>query len=89
MALGARAIDVQRMVVLGGMRLAGLGVAIGLLLAAGASRLLVAFLYGVSPLDLATVVATSLLFVAVAFMASYLPARRAAMADPLIALRAD
>ncbi|MEO5818249.1 MAG: ABC transporter permease [Gemmatimonadaceae bacterium] len=89
MALGARAVDVQRMVVLSGMRLAGLGVVIGLLLAAGASRLLVAFLYGVNPLDAPTFVATSLLFVAVALMASYLPARRAAMADPLIALRAD
>ena len=46
MALGARAADVQRMVVLSGMRLAGLGVVIGLLLAAGASRLLVTFLFG-------------------------------------------
>jgi predicted permease len=89
MALGARAVDVQRMVVLGGMRLAGLGVLIGLLLAGGASRLLVAFLYGVSPLDAPTFLATSLLFVAVALVASYLPARRAAMADPLIALRAE
>jgi ABC-type antimicrobial peptide transport system permease subunit len=77
------------MVVLGGMRLAGLGVAIGLLLAAVASRLLVAFLYGVSPLDVPTFLATSLLFVAVALIASYLPARRAAMADPLIALRSE
>jgi len=89
MALGARPGDVQRMVVVGGMRLAGLGVVIGLLLAAGASRLLVAFLYGVSPLDVPTFAATSALFVAVAFVASYLPARRAAMADPLIALRAE
>jgi predicted permease len=89
MALGARAADVQRMVVLGGMRLAALGVVIGLLLAAGASRLLVSFLYGVSPLDAPTFVATSMLFVAVAFVASYLPARRAAMADPLVALRAE
>ena len=71
------------------MVLQALGVAIGLLLAAGASRLLVAFLYGVNPLDLPTFAITSMLFVAVAFVASYLPARRAAMADPLIALRAD
>ncbi|MEO8335334.1 MAG: ABC transporter permease [bacterium] len=89
MALGARAADVQRMVVLGGMRLAGLGVSIGLVLAAAASRLLVSFLYGVSPLDAPTFIATSLLFVAVASLASYLPARRAAMADPLVALRAE
>ncbi|MDB4888409.1 MAG: permease [Gemmatimonadetes bacterium] len=89
MALGARAQDVQRMVVIGGMRLAGLGVVIGLALAIGASRLFVAYLYGVSPLDLPTFAVTAGLFLCVAFVASYLPARRAAMADPLIALRAD
>ncbi|MEP6730799.1 MAG: ABC transporter permease [bacterium] len=89
MALGARASDVQRMVVAGGMRLAGVGVVIGLLLAVGASRLLVAYLYGVSPLDAPTFAATCVLFISVAFLASYLPARRAAAADPLVALRAD
>ncbi len=89
MALGARAIDVQWMVVRGGMRLAGIGAVIGLLLAAGASRVLMAYLYGVSPLDVPTFAAMSMLFVIVAFVASYLPARRAANADPLIALRAE
>jgi predicted permease len=89
MALGARRIDVERMVVRSGMRLAATGVAIGLVLALGASRLLVAFLYGVSPLDLPTFIATSSLFVFVAFVASYLPARRAAAADPLVALRSS
>ncbi|MDB4914569.1 MAG: permease [Gemmatimonadetes bacterium] len=89
MALGARAMDVQRMVVRSGMRLAALGVMLGLVLAVGASRLLVAFLYGVSPLDAPTFLATSALFVAVAFLASYLPARRAALADPLVALRSS
>lgn len=89
MALGARAEDVQWMVVRGGMRLAAIGAAIGLLLAVGASRVLMAYLYGVSPLDVPTFAAMSLVFGAVAFVASYLPARRAARADPLIALRAD
>lgn len=87
MALGARAIDVQRLVVVRGMRLAGLGVVVGLLLAAGASQLLVAYLYGVSPLDIPTFAVTSLIFLSVAFMASYLPARRAAALDPLVVLR--
>ena len=89
MALGARSADVERMVVRSGMKLAGIGVVVGLLLAVGASRLLVSFLYGVSPLDLPTFVATSAVFVAVAFVASYLPARRAASADPLVALRSS
>ncbi|MEO8624185.1 MAG: ABC transporter permease, partial [bacterium] len=89
MALGARAADVQRMIVRGGMELAAIGVVIGLVLATGTSRLFVAYLYGVSPLDVPTFAATSALFIAVAFVASYLPARRAALADPLVALRAD
>ena len=87
MALGARAVDVQRMVVREGMRLAGYGVAAGLLLSAFASRLLGAYLYGVSPLDAPTFVGMSLVFVAVALLASWLPARRAAAANPVVALR--
>ncbi|MES2176661.1 MAG: ABC transporter permease [Gemmatimonadota bacterium] len=89
MALGARATDVHRMVVRSGMRLTAMGVVIGLVLAMAASRLLVAFLYGVNPLDALTFAATSALLVAVAFLASYLPARRAAAADPLVALRSN
>jgi len=88
MALGARAGDVERMVVREGMRLALLGVAAGLVLAAGAARLIGAYLYGVSPLDAPTFVGMSLLFVLVALLASWLPARRAAAASPLVALRA-
>ena len=55
----------------------------------GSSRLLRAYLYGVDPLDMPTFGATALLFVLVALVASYLPARRAAAADPLVVLRAD
>jgi len=87
MALGARTTDVQWMVVREGMRLAGFGVAAGLLLSAGVSRLLDAYLYGVSPLDAPTVLVMSLLFVAVALIASWLPARRAASTNPVTALR--
>ena len=87
MALGARAADVQGMVVREGMRLAGYGVAAGLLLSAGVSRLLGAYLYGVSPLDAPTFIGMSAVFVIVALLASWLPARRAAAANPLVALR--
>ena len=77
------------MVVREGMWLAGLGVALGLLLAAGAAQLLGNLLLGVSPLDLPTFAGMSLLFAAVALLASWLPARRAAGADPTVALRAE
>ncbi len=89
LALGAQARDVERLVVRDGMRLAAFGVAAGLALAVAASRLLVAYLYGVSPLDLPTFALTSLLFIAVAFVASWLPARRAARLDPLVVLRQE
>jgi ABC-type antimicrobial peptide transport system permease subunit len=77
------------MVVREGMQLAALGVAIGLVLAAAATRLMASFLFNVSPLDMVTFAGMSLLFLAIAFMSSYLPARRAAASDPLTALRAE
>ncbi len=88
-ALGARQSDVLGMVVREGMRLAAMGVAIGLVLAAAATRLMASFLFNVSPLDMVTFAGMSLLFLAIAFMSSYLPARRAAASDPLTALRAE
>jgi putative ABC transport system permease protein len=60
-----------------------------LLLAAGATRLLAGLLFGLSPLDGVTFAVMSALFVAVALVASYLPARRAAASDPMLALRAE
>src|ERR1019366_10785539 len=72
-ALGARQSDVLGMVVREGMRLAALGVAIGLLLAAAATRLMASFLFNVSPLDAATFAGMSVLFLGVAFVSSYLP----------------
>jgi predicted permease len=87
LALGARPTEVLRMIVGEGMRLTVIGVAIGLVLAAAVTRLLVTFLFGISPLDGATFVAMSLLFVGIAAVASYLPARRAAALDPMVVLR--
>jgi hypothetical protein len=88
-ALGARRADVLGMVVREGMKLAALGVAIGLVLAAAATRLMASFLFNVSPLDTITFAAMSLLFLCVAFVSSYLPARRAASSDPMTALRTE
>jgi predicted permease len=88
-ALGARPADVQRLVVREGMRLAFGGVALGLLLSAAATRLIAGFLFDVSALDAVTFASMSLLFVGVALVASYLPARRAAGSDPMTALRSE
>lgn len=76
-------------IVRGGMRLTAVGVVTGLILAAAATRLLAKFLFNVSPLDTMTFAGMSMLFFAVALLASYLPARRAAAADPMTALRSD
>jgi predicted permease len=87
MALGARADDVLAMVLKQGMRLVGLGLVLGLLLAAGAARSLETFLYGVRGTDALTFALVPLLLAAVAFVACLLPARRATKLDPLAALR--
>jgi predicted permease len=88
-ALGARHADVLGMVVREGMKLATIGVAVGLLLAVAATRLMSGFLFNVSPLDAATFAGMSVLFLGVAFLSSYVPARRAASSDPMTALRTD
>ena len=88
-ALGADRRDVLRLIVGEGLRLAAIGVAAGLAIAALATRLLASLLFTVSPLDPLTFGLMSLLFVLVAWLASYLPARRAAAADPMAALRVD
>jgi predicted permease len=88
-ALGARRSNVLGMVLREGMRLAGAGIVVGLALAAAVTRLMAGFLFGVSPLDAVTFIAMSVLFLAVALIATYLPARRAAHSDPLLALRSE
>jgi len=87
MALGAGTGNVLRLVLKEGLMLVGGGVAAGLIVAAAATRLLASFLYGVSPLDATTFAAIPLVLAVVALLASYLPARRAAKVDPMVALR--
>ncbi len=89
LALGAEAAHVRNMVVRQGMRMAFLGVAIGLAAAFGLTRLLTTFLFGVTPHDPITFVAVPLVLSAVALIGVWLPARRAARVDPVIALRAE
>jgi len=89
MALGARPRQVLGLVVTRGLLLTGAGLAIGLVASAALTRLLKGFLYGVGPFDPATLVATPILLVGVALVASWLPARRAMRIDPAIALRTD
>jgi putative ABC transport system permease protein len=89
LALGAQARDVLGMVVGDGLRLAGIGVALGVAGAVAGSRLMVSLLYGVRPLDAVTFVAVPLALLGVALAASYLPARRAARVDPMMALRTE
>jgi predicted permease len=89
MALGAQRADVLGIVVKEGMRLAGLGVAIGVLLAAGATRVIAGLLFGVSPLDPLAFIVMSAVFAVVALVACYLPARRAAAGDLAEVLRAE
>jgi predicted permease len=89
LALGARQSDVQRRFVRYGVGLAGLGVVIGLIGAAGATRLLTAILYDVQPVDPLTYAAVAAGLTVVAALASYLPARRASAVAPAESLAAE
>ena len=87
MAIGAQRGDVLWMVLGRGLGLTAVGIAIGLLLSAAATRLLGGLLYGMSPPDPVSFAAASLAWMAVAMLASYVPARRAMKVDPVVALR--
>jgi predicted permease len=87
LAMGAQRTDVVRLVLRQGMSLVLIGSAIGLALAAGASRLLVRLLFGVPPLDPVTFGAAALLFAAIGLMACYVPTRRAVRISATEALR--
>jgi putative ABC transport system permease protein len=87
MALGAQRADVLRMVVGQGIRLAGIGVAIGMVGALALSRFLETLVFHVSPRDLATFTVVPLTLAAVALLASWIPAHRAMRVDPVVALR--
>ena len=89
MALGAGRSDVLGMVVAQGLRLAIIGVVIGLALAFAGTRLVSNLLFDVSATDLVTFVAVPLMLALAALVASYLPARRATRIDPIIALRQE
>ena len=86
-ALGAKRADVLKLVIGQGVTLTLLGVGIGILGAMGGTRFLESLLYGVKPTDPLTLVAVAALLMGVAFLASYIPARRAAKVDPMEALR--
>jgi putative ABC transport system permease protein len=89
MALGAQAGSVLKLVTRQGMTLTLIGMAVGLAAAVALTRLMSGLLYGVAATDPGTFVFTVLLFIAVALLACYIPARRATRVNPLTALRCD
>ncbi|MBO0862915.1 MAG: FtsX-like permease family protein, partial [Chloracidobacterium sp.] len=88
-ALGANRRDVLRLVTRQGLRLIGLGAALGIAGGAAVSRLLTWLLFGLSPIDPIAYLSMALLLLAVALLAIYLAARRAATVDPMVALRCE
>jgi ABC-type antimicrobial peptide transport system permease subunit len=86
-ALGASRRRIFAMVLGQGGRLVSIGIAIGLIAAFGVTRLMTSFLYQVRPTDPVTFASVSLLLIAVALLACYVPARKAMKVDPMIALR--
>ncbi|MFY9805524.1 MAG: ABC transporter permease [Candidatus Acidiferrales bacterium] len=87
MALGASPEKVRKMVVLQGMRLAAIGVVIGVAAALGLTRFMAGLIYGVKTWDPTVFVTVALLLSAVAWFATYIPARRASRVDPMVSLR--
>ena len=88
-ALGGTSRDVMRVIVVDGLRFVGVGLLAGVVLAAALAQVLKTMLFGVSSIDPVAYTAVCLLFGAVAVLACYWPARRAARVDPLVALRSD
>ena len=89
MALGVEQGTLRRMFVRHGFVLSGIGVVVGIGVAAARTRLMASMLFRISPLDVVTYVAVSVVLMTAALFASYLPARRAASLNPVDALRAD
>ena len=89
MALGAEHRQVQRLVIREGLRLTGIGLVVGLVLAVGMGMLLRVVLFGISPVDPLTYGAIGVVLLVVAASACWLPARRAATTDPVVALRME
>ena len=86
-ALGAQSSDVFKLIVGQGMVLTLVGIVIGLAAAYGMTRLMSSLLFGVGATDLSTFAGVAVLLVGIAFIACYLPARRATKVDPMVALR--
>jgi putative ABC transport system permease protein len=89
MAIGASRWDIMRAILGYTARLTAAGLALGIVAAIAATRLLNTLLYEVSPLDPGAFIAVAALLMLVALVASYVPTRRAASVDPAIALRSD
>ncbi len=89
MAFGAEQSQVQRMILRQGLKPVVLGLVIGLLVAAGVTRFLGSLLFGVEPLDVPTFAGVVVVLLISALLAGYIPARRAASIDPMMALRHD
>ena len=89
MALGAQLSDVQKLILKQGMFLAGTGSLCGLLLALGGARMMKSLLYGVSTSDPVTFTCVAFLLAGIAFLACWIPARRASRVEPMMALRAE
>jgi putative ABC transport system permease protein len=87
MALGAQGVDVSRLVIGDGLRLAGAGVALGLASGIALTRVMRGVLYDISPTDPVTFISVALLLIVVSTIACWIPARRATRVDPMIALR--
>ena len=86
-ALGANRFDILKMVLSHGLRLAGIGLGIGIVAALIVTRFMAALLYGVAAIDPATFAISAAVLTAMALLAAYLPARRATRVDPMVALR--
>jgi putative ABC transport system permease protein len=87
MSLGAQSRDVLRMVIRQGMALTAAGLAVGLIASIAATRAVASLLYGVSSTDVLTFAEVLLLLAALAWLASFVPARKATRIDPMMAMR--
>ena len=89
MALGAQRADVLRLVLLQGLRLALIGVTAGVIATFACSRVLVSFLYQVKPWNPTTLIVAAVMLSGTVLLASYFPARRASLLDPMKTIREE